>query len=151
MKTKLYKLLFLLLVTACNSADSPQIMTDMKALEGNWVSYKGVIFNENWRFINNNLLEGEGFSLVDQDTAFFEALKILRIDDSIYYRVNLGEEKKYIDFTLHKSSDYKWIFLNKENEFPKKIVYEIRNNEFLDVVISDMEDNKRQEFHLKRR
>ncbi len=143
-------MLIVSILTACVSPDSSKIINNMKALEGNWSSYKGVEFNENWHYVNDSTLNGEGFSLVDGDTAFYESLKILRTGDTICYRVNLGEADKFVYFKLRKSSKNSWLFVNPDNEFPKKISYKIRDNQYLDIVISDMEVNKKQEFYLQK-
>ncbi len=62
--------LVIILMNSCYNPSPSEIIKDLDALVGEWESYKGVKFNENWRFVNNNLLEGEGFSLNGSDTAF---------------------------------------------------------------------------------
>jgi len=106
------------------------------------------MFNENWKVINNSTLVGEGFSLNGSDTVFYERLKIHKIGDSIYYSVQFSEEQ--VDFLLTEASKSRWLFVNPENQFPKKIDYKLEDDTTLNVIISDMELNKKQKFYLKK-
>jgi len=117
-------------------------------ISGKWESYEGVQFNENWKVVNNELLAGEGFSLNGSDTVFYERLKIHRVGDSVYYSVQFSDEQ--VDFLLTEASKKQWLFVNPENEFPKKIDYKLEDDTTLNVIISDMELNKKQNFYLKR-
>lgn len=137
------------LITSCYSPDSHQSMNDLHKLEGNWSSYEGVLFNENWRISSNTLMDGEGFSLNGSDTVFYERLQLSKIGDSIYYRVYLTGGN--VDFLLVEASGNRWLFVNPQNEFPKKIDYKLMNDSILNVVISDMEVNRKQKFFLKRK
>ncbi|MBC8319413.1 MAG: hypothetical protein H8E34_01690 [Bacteroidetes bacterium] len=143
-------LLVLLLINSCYNPSSSDIISDLKVLNGEWQSYKGVKFNENWKFVDENLFEGIGFSMNGADTAFFESLKILREGDSIYYRVFLGEKKDIVDFLLIQASKNNWTFVNPANEFPSIIVYQVENDSLLTVTTSDINSNKKQLFYLKK-
>lgn len=138
----------MLTITSCYNPESSESFNDLKLLTGEWESYDGVLFNENWKQINNKLLLGEGFSLNGSDTAFYESLQISLINDSVYYSVLFG--KKPVEFLLTKASKRKWMFVNSDNEFPNRIEYKIKNDTLLTVVISDMEVNKKQIFLLKK-
>lgn len=150
MKPLFLNILLILLITSCYNPDSSQSIEDLHKLQGKWISYDGVLFNENWRVVNNNLLEGEGFSLNGTDTAFFESLKISREGDSIYYKVFFSKEPTSVDFALKEASKSTWTFVNPENEFPQKIYYNLENDTLLTVTISDLEVNKKQLFYLKK-
>ena len=137
-------------MNSCYNPSPSEIIDDLDALVGEWESYKGVKFNENWRFVNNNLFEGEGFSLNGSDTAFFESLKIVRVGDSIYYRVLLDNRSEITDFKLTKASKYSWKFVNPENDYPSIIIYKIQEDSLLMVTISNIRGNKEQFFYLKK-
>jgi hypothetical protein len=125
-------------------------MTDLAVLNGEWVSYKGVKFNENWRVIDNYNIEGEGFSLNGIDTVFFESLSVVRKSDSVYYRVSFPEENNDVDFLLTEAHKTKWIFINPENDFPSIIIYQVEEDSLLTVSISNIRGNKEQFFYLKK-
>ncbi len=151
MKPLYLNLLLVLILSSCYNPTSIETIDDLKALEGNWESYKGVLFNENWSFINDNLIKGEGFSLNGVDTSFFESLSIVRVNDSVFYRVGLKDNNESVDFLLVEAKKNSWLFTNPDNEFPSKIFYEIEEDNLLTVTISDMEVNKKQLFYLKKK
>ncbi len=148
MKPLYLNILLFLALSSCYNPDSSQSIQDLNGLTGKWKSREGVLFNENWRSVNSSLLEGEGFSIVDNDTAFFESLKIRKIGDSIYYQVFFGNETTSVDFHLVEATRNSWTFINPENEFPQKIFYELDNDTTLNVTVSDMDVNKKQFFFL---
>lgn len=139
-----------LFLISCYNPNSHEIFHDLRVLDGNWESYKGVKFNENWRFIDDNLFEGEGFSLNGSDTSFFESLSIVRNGDSIYYRVFFDENNDVVDFLLTDVSKHSWTFTNPENDFPSIINYQIEDDTLLLVTIANIRGNKEQFFHLRK-
>lgn len=141
----------LLFLNSCYNPSINDSIRDLEILVGEWESYKGVKFNENWRFVNENLFEGEGFSLNGTDTAFFESLKIIREGDSIFYRVLLENQKVITDFILTEASKTSWTFINPENNFPSIINYHVEKDSLLLVTITNIRGNKEQSFYLKRR
>lgn len=143
-------LLLPLFIASCYSPSPSDIVDDLKVLDGEWQSYKGVKFNENWRFVDENLFEGEGFSLNGADTVFYESLMIVRVGDSIYYNVSVNGQNVAVDFMLAEASKRKWIFVNPESDYPSIIVYEVKNDSLLHVTISNIRGNKEQFFYLKK-
>ncbi len=146
-------LLFLLLpifVSSCSNLSRSDSMNNLKALEGEWQSYRGVEFNERWRLVDDNCIEGEGFSLNGIDTSFFEILRIEKVGDSIYYIVELGNESQSVDFLLTDASENSWTFVNSENDFPSIIDYVVEEDSLLTVTISNIRGNKKQFFYLKK-
>lgn len=145
-------LLFLaLLLNACYNPSPNDTIHDLEILVGEWESYKGVKFNENWRLVDENSFEGEGFSLNGVDTAFFESLKIIKEGDLIIYRVIFENHKAITDFVLTKASKTSWTFINPENDFPSIINYNIKKDSLLLVTITNIRGNKEQSFYLKRK
>jgi len=136
---------------SCYSPNSQEVMQDLKAIKGKWESYEGVKFNENWRFVNDSLFEGEGFSMNGSDTSFYESLRIVKKGDSIFYSVGLEERDRKVDFLLTDASRNNWTFTNPENEFPSIINYEINDDTIILVSISNIRGNKEQFFYLKRK
>ena len=143
-------LLIPLFLTSCYNPSVSDIMGDLIALEGEWDSYKGVKFSENWRVVDDHHLQGEGFSLNGADTVFFETLSIIRESDSIYYSISFAEENGDVNFLLTEATKNSWTFINPENAFPSIIVYQIEKDSLLTVTISNIRGNKEQFFYLKK-
>ena len=150
MKPLFLNILLILALSSCYNPDSSQSIRDLNGLAGEWESYEGVVFNENWRVVNKRLLEGEGVSLNGSDTAFFESLNISKVGDSIYYQVFFGDDPGSVDFLLIDATKNSWTFINPDNEFPQKIYYKLESDSILNVTVSDMEVNKKQFFYLKK-
>ncbi len=135
---------------SCKSPDNTDVMQDWNTLSGKWESYKGVVFCENWKMLNDSLYSGIGFSLNGNDTMFSEKLALRIINDSVYYQAYVSGEKSPTSFSLREYSSSDWLFVNERNEFPKKIHYVLENDTLLTVTISDMELNKKQLFYLRK-
>jgi hypothetical protein len=93
-------------------------------LIGTWQgkSGNGEVF-ENWRRLDESTLVGEGYFVVKNDTVFREMLRIQQIGNFWTY-IPVVNKNQPVLFTLTKSEKAKWVFENKEHDFPKKIVYE---------------------------
>ncbi len=150
MRNSILFVILTLFLASCYNPSAQEAMQDMHQIEGKWESYKGVGFNENWRFVNDSVFEGEGFSLNGSDTSFFELLRIVRKGDSVYYVVGIAENKDETRFLLTDASKDVWIFKNPENEFPSIIKYEIENDTLLLVTIANVRGNKEQFFYLEK-
>ncbi len=150
MKVLILLLLTLPLITSCYNPSPDDVMSDLLVINGNWKSYKGVKFNENWRFVNQNHFEGEGFSINSTDTTFFELLKIERKDDSIYYGISMSRHGKYINFKLTKPSKNSWEFINPDNNYPSIITLSIEDDSLLTIATSNIRKHKKQFFYLKK-
>ncbi len=150
MKTNYLFILPTLFLASCYNPSSKEVMQYLKQIEGNWESHKGVGFNENWRLVNDSLLEGEGFSMNGSDTVFFESLRIYRKTDSVFYSVGFGGDDK-VDFLLTDASSTKWEFRNPQNEFPSIIRYHLEEDSLLTISTANIRGNKEQFFYLKRK
>jgi len=150
MKSPILLMFALLLGTSCYNPDTNEIISKIKTISGKWKSYKGVKYNENWRIINNNVIEGLGFSMNGTDTAFFERRKIEQIGDSLYYKVLLNKHNETIDFLLTDASNNEWKFVNYNNDYPSIIIYSIKNDSILIVTTSNIRGNKKKIFYLNR-
>lgn len=141
---------FFFFLFSCYNPTSHEAMKDLKVIEGEWESYKGVKFNENWRFVNDKLFEGEGFSMNGNDTSFFESLSIIKKGDSIYYLVSFKKDAA-VNFLLTDAKRDEWIFTNPKNDYPSIIKYEMEDDTLLLVTTSNIRGNKEQFFYLKRK
>ena len=139
----------IIFLSSCYKPTASESMQDLQLLEGNWKSYKGVGFNENWSRENKFLLKGEGFSMNENDTSFYERLSIKMYNDTVYYSVYL-ESGKSTNFKLTKAKKDKWTFVNPNNDFPSIINYEVENDTLLNITITNIRGNKEQFFWLKK-
>jgi Domain of unknown function (DUF6265) len=125
------------------------------ALEGVWrmQTKKGAI-HEVWRKVNKNYLRSTGFFVKDKDTVVTERVALQNLSDDIYYTSAVEEQnnKRPVSFTLTSGKGGVFIFENPKHDFPKRIVYELVNNDSLHAWIDGgaADAGKRSDFYYSR-
>ncbi len=152
---KMFKILnisivILLIFISCKSNNLSGAMNNWNKIKGKWKSYKGVIFNENWKYVNDSLYAGLGFNTNGDDTVFMEKLTLTCNNDSVYYNVYKSGMNVPVRFLLTYSSSDEWVFENFDHDFPQRIKYYLENDTTLTVLVSDKLENKKQFFYLSR-
>lgn len=152
--TNIYKWLIgsfilLIIMSGCDCKKNTPL-SGLQIIEGEWVSYDGVSFNEYWIMKSDSLMEGIGFSLSGEDTLFCESLQLFERNDSVFYRVKHTEATIIVDFFLEQYSKNSWMFINADNDFPQKIHYQLKNDTLLDITISNVSDTRKQKFFMKK-
>lgn len=140
----------MLLFNSCYHPSSAESFENLKGLEGNWTSYKGIKFNEKWVIVNDSLMQGLGFTLNGTDTVFSEKLLIERRGDSVYYGAYIENNGHFVYFVLDDADKTSWSFRNAEHDYPNIIEYEFENDTTLEVFTSNLQGNKKISFSLKR-
>ena len=110
-------------------------------LTGNWKrtnDEEGSQTFEVWQKRSEGVYEGTGWTMQNTDTVFKEDLRIARTDTIWNLEVRgVNEEPTY--FRITEYSEESFTAENEQNEFPKKIIYSIKDKE-LTAVISDEEN-----------
>ncbi|MCI2229102.1 hypothetical protein MC378_07980 [Polaribacter sp. MSW13] len=108
-----------LLIISCN-AKKPKTQAPSFLL-GNWIRLNdkdSVTTYETWK----KDFSGTGITLKGKDTTFFEQMKILTKNDTLFLEVTgVNESPTLFQFT--QQTDTSFICINPQNEFPKKIKY----------------------------
>jgi len=117
--------LFIIFLIGCNKPQSKLDKIDW--LIGDWQmkSTEG-IFIETWNEKNDSVFSGTGFFINQNgDTAFSEKLKIIYIQDTVYYISTVGNqnEGRSIRFTETDFNGNEFSFENIMHDFPRKIIY----------------------------
>lgn len=95
-----------------------------KLFPGTWKMISDKIeYYEEWRLINGSELIGIGFSIEEGDTVLSEELYVKKFADKWAY-VALPVNQSITLFALSEYSENKFIFENKEHDYPQKIIYE---------------------------
>jgi len=95
-----------------------------KLFPGTWKMISDKIeYYEEWRLINGSELIGIGFSIEEGDTVLSEELYVKKFADKWAY-IALPVNQTITLFALSEYSDNKFIFENKEHDYPQKIIYE---------------------------
>lgn len=151
MKRLFYILLFLLSFLPQLTAQSIDFQfSQLKKLEGKWLTSEGMKVGETWSYYSDELLIGKGWALnAKGDTIFTEDLRIIKFDQSVVY-VAKPKGKNAVAFTLTMVTlNNEWIFENKAHDSPQRIVYQLHGFDVMDAWIGDF--TKKDRFKEKAR
>ncbi len=125
-------------------------------LEGTWqtLSKNGKVIGEQWKKINDSLLQGTGFFVNEQDTIISENTTLRQTANAIIYSSTVSDQnyKNPVLFTLTTVSENEFTFENAGHDFPKRIVYKFITPDsihaYIDAGKSDA--TKRKNFFYKK-
>jgi hypothetical protein len=148
-KTALFIFTFLMFMSCSrqNSGSNQQENSDRKFawLIGTWSnsSPEGSLY-EIWNVENDSALAGFNFMLVNNDTVFYERIRIEKSGHDWHYIpvVKNQNDGMPVTFTLISESDGKFIFENKLHDFPQRIVYFHKSTDSLHAWIEGMDKGK---------
>ena len=104
-------------------------------LIGDWIRTNDKIGSKTYENWNKDLI-GFGYTIKDKDTTFKEYMSIIKKNDTLFLKVDsVNEKSTYFKFT--QQTDSSFICENPKNEFPKKIIYWLENNQLKATVSSD--------------
>lgn len=149
MKTTLHLSLCLIFVLLLSCSSSNQINRHVFAIfEGNWQQENSTNI-EQWQ-MHDTFLSGEVIKIQNQDTLTVEYLRIFSENNAIYYEATVPSqnEGKAIRFILTQQNKLNFTFENPNHDFPQKIVYNFKNKNTLNAIISGA--NKQIEFTYKK-
>ena len=149
MKILLSCFIIIFLLSSCYRPTAQQSFNDLQQLEGKWTS-QNIQFNEYWEIKSDTLLQGLGFSLQQNDTAFKEELKIYYKKEIVYYAAKVSSSPQFVSFKLIEAKKNLWVFENKTHDYPNIISYKLLNNNELIVATTNSNGNKKIEFVMKR-
>jgi len=124
----------LLLVTIffvqCKSKEPSQEknISLFKWLNGSWtMAEKDGVVTEEWKLINDSLMEGRS-DFIKRDTIIpFETIKLYKKDTSFYYEAKAAGQNNElpVGFRITSISDTSFVAENPEHDFPKRITYQL--------------------------
>jgi len=88
LKLLFISLLYILTFMSCTEPNANENMENIRVLEGDWISHKGVSYNENWDIISDSAFYGVGFSINDGDTLFKQDMSIFLNSNRVYFSIN---------------------------------------------------------------
>lgn len=155
MAHKIIILFFITMFSSCTSLEKNQnSLEEFTWLLGRWsnISDEGR-FYEIWTRSNDSVFIGESFLIVDQDTVFAEEIILKGDSKGIFYepKVKGQNDEKPVNFQLI-SSKGKWVFENKEHDFPSRIIYSNPSDDSLYARIEGNQNGKfrKEEFSFNR-
>ena len=111
---------------SCNSKDTPSDF-NLDWLQGDWQRMndkEGKQTFEHWKKISNHEYVGLGFTLQNKDTIFKENMRLLPIEGVWNLEVTGVNENPTL-FYFSNQTKNSFVCENPNNEFPKKIEYQL--------------------------
>jgi hypothetical protein len=113
------------LFTSFNLSAQQTDLNALQKLEGHWKgSFGKGSLEETWTTLDSCTLLGWGYYIEEGDTLITEQLRIQRIGNYWTF-IPIINQNLPVLFTLVESSDSKWVFENKEHDFPQRVTYQI--------------------------
>ena len=113
---------------------------------------ENVFIMEKWEVVSDKTFEGSSkFITYNSDsTLFSESLRIMDMNNQIFYLSKVRENNLPIAFKKKFIDDRSVIFENEKHDFPQKIEYIKLNNDSMKVIISLLNGESKREFRFKR-
>jgi hypothetical protein len=105
---------------------------DLSKLTGRWEFMNNNTHQiEEWTSLSEHELRGKGFILENGDTTFIEILSIRENDGVLTYYAQVSdiESAEIVPFRLSEQTGQRIEFVNENQDFPKKIGYELRSED----------------------
>lgn len=135
--------------TLCLAQVNPQkAMEDLQQLVGDWrTDVKKDKYNaEVWQ-PDSAGYGGTGVKVKNEKTVFEEFLRLRIKDGTLYYGVRIPKQNKgeWVDFAMTEHSANSWLFENPAHDFPKKLRYELIDENTLHIKVSGKDGGFEQE------
>lgn len=151
------------LFIACNSSNekrddfqSRQNVTIFSWLNGQWaMSEKEGTITEEWKSVNDSLMEGKSDFVKGDSVIPFETIRIFRKDTVFYYEVKAAGQnnEQPVVFKFTSFSDTGFVAENPQHDFPKRISYTLVNKDSIHAFVDGgaAMPGKRSDFYYSRK
>jgi hypothetical protein len=121
-------LLTFMQVSNAQTAFSDKEYKPLHGLTGLWKmdSPRGTLYEE-WQVKDNNQLSGRSYKIKNNDTLVLENVIISLQGDAIFYTpvVHNQNNEQPVPFKLISCSNNRYVFENKEHDYPQRVIYEM--------------------------
>lgn len=132
MRSPIFLVIVMLAMAACSGRQNRPLREQFRWIAGQWKGQNGkVTLIERWKW-NKYRYEGVGFELSGEDTLFREQLYIEDFGGQVGYVVVLPERPTRL-FAPVAADSGRWVFENKEHDFPAQIIYATEGDSALTV------------------
>ena len=123
-------------------------------LEGTWKDEATFGFKqppqylyETWKVYPDSI-SGIGYNVQGTDTSITERIAIMVVNDKLTY-VARPNNQAMVTFTITSSANNEWVFENKANDFPQKLIYKKLPNDSLSVTLEGIQNTIERSIELK--
>jgi len=112
-------------------------------LVGHWSSENSKLkINESWQRISDKTFEGSGstYSLEKNKMVSAETLRLIEMSEEVFYLAKVASNALPVAFKLTSCTANTAIFENSQHDFPKKLNYQLNQNNSMTVLVSGETD-----------
>lgn len=117
----------------------------LQGLTGTWKmeTAKGIIY-ENWKGVESHKLMGKSFKLKNTDTIVLERVELTYKNGEIFYipTVTNQNNQQPVPFQLISTSNKKFVFENKEHDYPQRVIYHLLSADSVHARIEGTKNGK---------
>lgn len=117
----------------------------LQSLQGIWKmeTGRGPIYEE-WQVKSNNKLSGRSYRINNSDTVIMERIELYIEGNSIIYSpvVSNQNNEQPVAFKLISNTGNRYIFENKEHDFPQRIIYNLVSKDSVHARIEGMRNGQ---------
>ncbi len=124
----------------CNNKKKEAVKTvkQFNWLTGSWMMKdKEGIVTEDWKLVNDSLMEGSSDFIKGDSTIPFEKIKLFRRSYHFFYEAKAAGQnnEKPVEFKLTTFSDTGFVAENPQHDFPKRITYRLVNKDSIHAIV----------------
>jgi hypothetical protein len=112
------------------------------------------IVTEDWKLVNDSLMEGSSDFIKGDSTIPFEKIKLFIRSDDFYYEAKaVGQNNEQpVEFKLTSFSDTGFVAENPMHDFPKRITYRLVNKDSIHAFVDGGAalPDKRSDFYYRK-
>src|SRR5690349_11682056 len=126
--------LLALIFSAYRQRTASHSFEQLFALEGNWVMKNGNrVIGEEWLKVSNDRMDNRGYFVRNSDTIITERVTLTNTPEGIFYTSTVTDQNnsKPVSFRLTMSEGRRFVFENALHDFPKRIIYEFKDDDHL--------------------
>lgn len=127
----------------------------LKQLNGNWkMETARRTIHEDWTVTGDKEMSSKSYLLRASDTVILERVKLVENAEGIFYIPAVSDQNqgKPVPFKLISAEQMKFVFENKEHDFPQRIIYHMVAKDSIHAWIEGVKNGKegRSDYYFKR-
>lgn len=118
----------------CIAQSASNRLAQFEWLVGSWENKaKDELYLENWHVVDDSTMEGDAKTMIKGELKFRESISITATSKGIFYSAITSSENgpDSTAFRLIENQNQKFVFENKEHDFPQRIIYEAKGRKRL--------------------
>jgi hypothetical protein len=134
---------YLVIPHIASAADDCGNLSQAQWLIGHWTSDEaGKHYDERWVKVSDATFEGQGVTTraSDQSQVDGESLRLAEMGDGVFYIAKVAHNPFPLGFRMMRCEARTLVFENQTHNFPKRLEYELQDENTLRVRVSDGAD-----------